>query len=135
MKISPSVPTIQTVNGQVVFFRKGREKSPLLNPRPSGFLPLPFRRRKRGTGFDNPAPRFRPFYSNGKTVCTTAAAAGRSCGASAPAPPASPKEQDGWQGLLYTYPTRKAALDRHGPRTRPFSQPVRLSPKRKRDNK
>ncbi len=96
---------------------------------------MPFRRRKRVTGFDNPAPRFRQLHSNGKTVCTGAAAAGSFCGGSAPAPPASPKEQDGRQGLLYTYPTRKAALDRHGPRTRPFSLPVRFSPKRKRVNK
>ena len=65
-----------------------------LTPWLSGFLPLPFRRRKRGTGFDNPAPRFRPLHFNGKTVCTTAAADGRFCGGSAPAPPASPKEQD-----------------------------------------
>ncbi len=65
-----------------------------LTPWLSGFLPLPFRRRKRGTGFDNPAPRFRPLHFNGKTVCTGAAAVGRFCGGSAPAPPASPKEQD-----------------------------------------
>ena len=46
------------------------------------------------SAFDNPAPRFRPLHFNGKTVCTTAAAVGRFCGGSAPAPPASPKEQD-----------------------------------------
>ena len=47
---------------------------------------MPFRRRKRGTGFDNPAPRFRPLHFNGKTVCTGASADGRFCGGSAPAP-------------------------------------------------
>ena len=57
---STSVPTIQTVRGRVVFFAKCAKQSPLLNPWPSGFLPLPFRRRKLGTGFYNPAhPRKR----------------------------------------------------------------------------
>ncbi len=60
---------------------------------PSGFLPLPFRRRKRGTGFYDPAPRFPPLHSNGKTVCTGAAAAGRFCGGSASAPRPPPKNR------------------------------------------
>ena len=40
-------------------------------------------------------PRFRLLHSNGKTVCTTSAAVGRFYGGSAPAPPTSPKEQNG----------------------------------------
>jgi len=60
----PSVPTIQTIKGRVVFFRKGREKISTLKP--SGFLPLPFRRQKRRTGFYNPAPRFRPLHFTAK---------------------------------------------------------------------
>ena len=39
--------------------------------------------------------RFRLLHSNGKTVCTTAAAVGRFCGGSAPTSPTSPKEQNG----------------------------------------
>ena len=40
------------------FSAHSTKKSPLLTPWPSGFLPLPFRRRKRGTGLVNPAPAF-----------------------------------------------------------------------------
>ena len=76
---------------------------------------MPFRRRKRGTGFDNPAPRFRPLHFNGKTVCTGAAAAGRFCGGSAPAPPASPKEQD--KGKCVTGGRGHLGL-RHSPQAR-----------------
>ena len=40
------------------FSAHSAKKSPLLNPWPSGFLPLPFRRRKRGTGLVNPVSAF-----------------------------------------------------------------------------
>ena len=76
------------------FSAHSAKKSPLLNPWPSGFLPLPFRRRKRGTGLVNPAPRFRPLHFSGKTVCTCTAFTVGFCGASRPAPPASNKEQN-----------------------------------------
>ena len=76
------------------FSAHSAKKSPLLNPWPSGFLPLPFRRRKRGTGLVNPAPRFRPLHFSGKTVCTFAAFTVGFCGASRPAPPTSNKEQN-----------------------------------------
>ena len=55
--ISP-VPTIRTVKGRVVFFRAQHEKISTLNPLTVRILPLPFRRRKRGTGLVNPAPAF-----------------------------------------------------------------------------
>jgi len=54
---------------------------------------------KAGTGFYNPVPAFACFILTakpsafGKTVCTTAAAAGRLCGGSVSAPPAPPEEQ------------------------------------------
>ena len=69
------------------FSAHSAKKSPLLNPWPSGFLSLPFRRRKRGTGLVNPAPRFRPLHFSGQTVCTCTAFTVGFCGASRPAPP------------------------------------------------
>ena len=59
-----SVPPIQTVKGRVVFFRMGREKISTLKPLTVWILPLPFRRRKRGIGFNNPALAPRPLPKN-----------------------------------------------------------------------
>ena len=128
----PPVPPIQTVKGRVVFFRTGCEKISTLKPLTVWIFAVAFRRRKRGTGFQKSRSPFpsAPFY--GKTSSTTMAVAASFCGAARPAPPASPKEQNGQQGLYYTSPPpHKAVLDRRGTLTRPFSLPVRSSPKGK----
>ena len=98
--LSPVLP-IQTVKGRVVFFRVGREKISTLIPLTVWIFAVAFRRRKRGTGFQKSRSPFpsAPFY--GKTGSTTAPVADSFCGAARPAPPASPKEQNGRQGLLY----------------------------------
>ena len=90
----PSVPPIQTAKGRVVFFRTGCKKISTLKPLTVWIFAVAISPPKTGNRIKNPAPRFRPLHSNGKTVCTTPAAVGRFCGGSAPAPPASSKEQD-----------------------------------------
>lgn len=92
---STSVPTIQTVNGRVVFFRKEREKISTLKPLTVWIFAVAISPPKTGNRIFPILPRFRLLHSNGKTVCTTAAATVRFCGGSAPAPPTSPKEQNG----------------------------------------
>jgi len=89
-----SVPPIQTVKGRVVFFRTGREKISTLKPLTVWIFAVAISLPKTGNRILQPCPPLSsaPFY--GKTVCTGAAAAGRFCGGSAPAPPASPKEQN-----------------------------------------
>ena len=89
-----SVPTIQTVKGRVVFFRKRREKISTLKPLTVRIFAAAFSPPKTGNRISKPCLRFRPLHFSGKTVCTGAAAVGRFCGGSAPAPPASPKEQN-----------------------------------------
>ena len=93
--LSTSVPTIQTVKGRVVFFRKGREKISTLKPLTVWIFAARISPPKTGNRIKKSCPRFRLLHSNGKTVCTTAAAVVRFCGGSAPAPPTSPKEQNG----------------------------------------
>lgn len=128
------------------FSAHSAKKSPLLNPWPSGFLPLPFRRRKRGTGLVNPAPRFRPLHFSGKTVCTFAAFTVGFCGASRPATPdlkqgteCSPYSAGkrvnmeylplpqpllrGGQGFLYSLPPKRI-LAVHRAHFQPFSLPA-----------
>ena len=90
-----AVPTIQTVKGRVVFFRKGREKISTLKPLTVWIFAVAISPPKTGNRILQPCPRVRPLHSNGKTVCTTSAAIGRFCGGSAPTPPTSPKEQNG----------------------------------------
>ena len=90
-----SVPTIQTVKGRVVFFRKVREKISTLKPLTVWIFAVAISPPKTGNRIKKSCPRFRLLHSNGKTVCTTSAAGGRLCGGSAPAPPTSPKEQNG----------------------------------------
>ena len=92
---STSVPTIQTVKGRVVFFRKEREKISTLKPLTVWIFAVAISPPKTGNRIKKSCPRFRPLHSNGKTVYTTSAAVGRLCGGSAPAPPTSPKEQNG----------------------------------------
>lgn len=91
---SMSVPPIQTVKGRVVFFRKEREKISTLKPLTVWIFAVAISPPKTGNRILQPCPRFRLLHSNGKTVCTGAVAVGRFCGGSAPAPPASPKEQN-----------------------------------------
>ena len=127
------------------FSAHSAKKSPLLNPWPSGFLPLPFRRRKRGTGLVNPAPRFRPLHFSGKTVCTCAAFTVGFCGASRPALPTSNKEQKQplqrrkaceygvftpaaasfprWAGVLYSLSPKRISAVRRA-HFQPFSLPA-----------
>ena len=88
----PSVPPIQTVKGRVVFFAS--QKISTLEPLTVWIFAVAISPPKTGNRILQPCPRFRPLHSNGKTVCTSAAAVSRFCGGSAPAPPASPKEQD-----------------------------------------
>lgn len=92
---SLSVPTIQTVKGRVVFFRKEREKISTLKPLTVWIFAVAISPPKTGNRIKKSCPCFRLLHSNGKTVCTTSAAGGRLCGGSAPAPPTSPKEQNG----------------------------------------
>ena len=92
---SMSVPTIQTVKGRVVFFRKEREKISTLKPLTVWIFAVAISPPKTGNRIKKSCPCFRLLHSNGKTVCTTSAAGGRLCGGSAPAPPTSPKEQNG----------------------------------------
>ncbi len=89
------VPPIQTVKGRVVFFRKVREKISTLKPLTVWIFAVAISPPKTGNRIFTILPRFRLLHSNGKTVCTTAAAIRRLCGGSAPAPPTSPKEQNG----------------------------------------
>ena len=89
------VPTIQTVKGQVVFFRKEREKISTLKPLTVWIFAVAISPPKTGNRIKKSCPCFRLLHSNGKTVCTTSAAGGSLCGGSAPAPPTSPKEQNG----------------------------------------
>ena len=89
------VPTIQTVKGQVVFFRKECEKISTLKPLTVWIFAVAISPPKTGNRIKKSCPCFRRLHSNGKTVCTTSAAGGRLCGGSAPAPPTSPKEQNG----------------------------------------
>ena len=93
-----SVLPIQTVKGRVVFFRKKRKKISALKPLTVWIFAVAISPPKTGNRILQPCPRFRPLHSNGKTVCTTAAAVVRFCGGSAPAPPTSPKEQNGMGG-------------------------------------
>ena len=90
-----SVPTIQTVKGRVVFFRKEREKISTLKPLTVWIFAVAISPPKTGNRIKKSCPHFRLLHYNGKTVCTTSAAGGRLCGGSAPAPPTSPKEQNG----------------------------------------
>ena len=89
------VPPIQTVKGRVVFFRMGREKISILKPLTVWIFAVAISPPKTGNRIKKSCPCFRLLHSNGKTVCTTSAAGGRLCGGSAPAPPTSPKEQNG----------------------------------------
>ena len=97
-KAFPPVPTIQTVKGRVVFFRKDREKISTLKPLTVWIFAVAISPPKTGNRILQPCPRFRPLHSNGKTVCTTAAIVVSFCGATRPAPPTSPKEQN--RGLM-----------------------------------
>lgn len=112
---STSVPPIQTVKGRVVFFHKVREKISTLKPLAVWIFAVAISPPKTGNRIKKSCPRFRPLHSNGKTVYTTSAAGGRFCGGSAPAPPTSPKEQNGmlrnraWKGLIFkAFLTRKS---------------------------
>ena len=81
---SMSVPTIQTVKGRVVFFRKEHEKISTLKPLTVWIFAVVISPPKTGNRIKKSCPRFRLLHSNGKTVCTTSAAGGRLCGGSAP---------------------------------------------------
>lgn len=127
------------------FSAHSAKKSPVLNPWPSGFLPLPFRRRKRGTGLVNPAPRFRPLHFSGKTVCTFAAFTVGFCRASRPAPRPQTRNRmqplqrrkaceygvftpaaasfTRWAGVLYSLPPKRISAV-HRAHFQPFSLPA-----------
>ena len=90
---SLSVPPIQMVKGRVVFFRKRREKISTLIPLTVWIFAVTFRRRKRRTGYKNPAPVSVCFILRQNRLHYFSPA-GRFYGGSAPAPPTSPKEQE-----------------------------------------
>ena len=58
------VPTIQTVKGQVVFFRKEREKISTLKPLTVWIFAVAISPPKTENRILQPCPRFRPLHSN-----------------------------------------------------------------------
>ncbi len=105
-----SVLPIQTVKGRVVFFRKKRKKISALKPLTVWIFAVAISPPKTGNRIKKSCPRFRLLHSNGKTVCTTAAAVVRFCGGSAPAPPTSPKEQNGMEWNGETHAVRRVLI-------------------------
>jgi len=91
----PTVPTIQTIKGRGSIFSAAgatQKKSLPLKPLTVWIFAVPFRRRKRGTGI-NPIPRFRSLHYTAKPSPLLRDCP-KFCGGSAPAPPASSKEQE-----------------------------------------
>jgi len=69
----PAVPTIQTVKGRVVFFRKAHEKISTLKSLTVWIFAVAISPPKTGNRIKKFCPRFRLLHSNGKTVYTTSA--------------------------------------------------------------
>ena len=127
------------------FSAHSAKNSPLLNPWPSGFLPLPFRRRKRGTGLVNPAPAFVRFILAAKPSALSRRSLSAFAGLRAPRPRPQTRNrmqplQRGkaceygvftpaaasfprWAGVLYSLPPKRISAV-HWAHFQPFSLPA-----------